>query len=150
MNPNPQKPIELKSEDIQKLLPHRYPFLLIDRVVEINDTSASGYKNVSHNEPFFQGHFPGKAVMPGVLIVEAMAQLAGIVSLKRRGLSRSLAFLTGVDGARFREPVVPGDRLDIKVTIVKEKAKLLVADCVASVGEKRVCEAQVMFALIEE
>ena len=140
---------ELRAADIKAILPHRYPFLLVDRITEFSDSHAVGYKNVTITEPFFQGHFPQMPVMPGVLIIETMAQIAGIIALKRRGLKGSIAFLTGVDGARFREPVVPGDKLDIRVDIVKEKARLLIADGVATVSGKKVCEAQVMFALVD-
>ena len=140
---------ELRAVEIQNILPHRYPFLLVDRITEITENYAIGYKNVTITEPFFQGHFPQLPIMPGVLIIETMAQIAGIVALKRRRQTGTVAFLTGIDGARFREPVVPGDKLVIRVEIVKEKARLLIADCTATVGEKKACEAQVMFALID-
>ncbi len=141
---------ELSIEDIKKVLPHRYPFLLVDRVLEISNEHAVGMKNVTANEPFFQGHFPERFVMPGVLIVEAMAQIAGLVALKRLGRSGQLAFLAGIDGVRFREPVVPGDRLVIETRLVKEKARLHVAEGTAKVGDKVVCEGTVMFVLLDE
>ena len=103
--------------ELMKLLPHRYPFLLLDRIVDVDgDNSATGIKNVTFNEPHFQGHFPGQPVMPGVLIVEAMAQVAGAISLKAAGSDQpSLVYFLTIDGAKFRKPVVPGDRLEIKV-----------------------------------
>lgn len=105
-------------ERIMELIPHRYPFLLIDRVTRIKpDESALGIKNVTINEPFFQGHFPGKPIMPGVLIVEAMAQTAGVLVMEtmgRSGVDHLVYFMT-IDQARFRKPVTPGDRLEIAV-----------------------------------
>ena len=108
--------------ELLTLLPHRYPFLLIDKIVDIDgDNSAVGIKNVTFNEPHFQGHFPGHPVMPGVLIVEAMAQVAGAISLKAAGSDKpSLVYFLTIDGAKFRKPVVPGDRLEIRVQRAQE------------------------------
>jgi 3-hydroxyacyl-[acyl-carrier-protein] dehydratase len=118
-----------KIEDIMEFLPHRYPFLMVDRVVSMTyRRKVSAYKNVSINEPFFQGHFPGLPLMPGVLIVEALAQAGAFLilhGLLREGASRNSVFLfTGIEGVRFRKPVVPGDRLDLECELLKQKMRL--------------------------
>ena len=120
----PQKPNDLESIDIERILtvlPHRYPFLLVDRVLDIKaGESVTALKNVTYNEPFFRGHFPELRVMPGVLVVEALAQAGGILlhfSSKNEG--RKLVFLSKVDNAKFRKPVIPGDQLILKVDLVK-------------------------------
>src|SRR4051794_26055825 len=110
--------------EIQKLLPHRYPFLLVDRVVElVKGQKIVGFKNVTINEPFFQGHFPGHPVMPGVLILEALAQATALLAYKSEDIDpeKKVTYLMGIDGARFRKPVVPGDRLQLEVEILKHK-----------------------------
>ena len=116
----------LDINDIKKILPHRYPFLLVDRIVESDDESRIvGIKNVTTNEPFFQGHFPEFPVMPGVLIVEAMAQVACILALrilKKEGAGSVL--FTGIDGVKFRKPVVPGDTLRLEMVKVKQRKEL--------------------------
>jgi 3-hydroxyacyl-[acyl-carrier-protein] dehydratase len=118
-----QKPI-LDVIQIQELLPHRPPFLLVDRVVSLEKgKKLVAWKGVTMNEPFFPGHFPGKPVMPGVLILEALAQAAGLLAMLSLGPEEQgkLTYLMGIDGARFRRPVVPGDRLELHVEIVKQK-----------------------------
>ena len=128
-----------------KLLPHRYPFLLIDKIIDIDgDDSATGIKNVTINEPHFQGHFPGQPVMPGVLIVEAMAQVAGAICLKAVGSEKpSLVYFLTIDGAKFRKPVVPGDRLEIKVRKLKKRGNIVRFACEAFVETAMVAEAEI-------
>jgi 3-hydroxyacyl-[acyl-carrier-protein] dehydratase len=129
-------------------LPHRYPFLLVDRVVErVPGQTARAYKNVTINEPFFQGHFPTYPVMPGVLIIEAMAQTAGLALPDDQG--GRLGLLTGVDNARFRRPVVPGDRLDLAADIQKHRGRLVRAVTRAHVDGELVAEAEILFMLVE-
>jgi 3-hydroxyacyl-[acyl-carrier-protein] dehydratase len=131
--------------ELLKLLPHRYPLLMIDRIVDIDgDNSATGVKNVTFNEPHFQGHFPGAPVMPGVLIVEAMAQVAGAISLKAAGSDKpSLVYFLTIDGAKFRKPVVPGDRLEIKVKKIKKRGNIVRFACEAFVETAMVAEAEI-------
>ncbi|WP_455482362.1 3-hydroxyacyl-ACP dehydratase FabZ [Bartonella sp. B35(2025)] len=144
----------LEAIDIEKLLsllPHRYPFLLIDRIIEIDgEKKAVGIKNITINEPHFTGHFPAKPVMPGVLILEAMAQTAGAISLL--GLSNkktNLVYLMTVDNAKFRKPVVPGDQLKIHVQLLKRRSDVRRFSCVAEVENIRVAEAEIAAMLIE-
>ncbi len=108
---------------IQELLPHRYPFLLVDRIIELEDTKRIvGIKNVTANEQFFQGHFPGQPIMPGVLLLEVMAQVGGVLARKTaEGKGRPTVFLTGIEKAKFRRPVVPGDQLRVEVEVVRRK-----------------------------
>lgn len=133
---------------IQNLLPHRYPFLLVDRVLAFEPgVSLSGIKNVTFNEPFFQGHFPQKPVMPGVLILEALAQATGLLAFntERRGAERdTLYYLVGIDNARFKHPVVPGDQLHLSVTVNKQKRGIWVFDCEATVEGKIAATAVIM------
>ena len=128
-----------------KLLPHRYPFMLIDRVIEIDgDNSAIGIKNVTFNEPHFQGHFPSQPVMPGVLIIEAMAQTAGAICIRSTGEDKpSLVYFMTVDGAKFRRPVVPGDRLEIHVKKLKQRGNIWRFACEAIVDGAKVAEAEI-------
>lgn len=145
----------LESVDIEKLLsilPHRYPFLLIDRIVGIVDEQeAIGIKNVTVNEPHFMGHFPAKPVMPGVLILEAMAQTAGAISLLRLGNKKTnLIYLMTVDNAKFRKPVVPGDQLKIYVQLLKKRSGIRRFSCVAKVEDVCVAEAEIAAMIIEE
>ncbi len=129
-------------------LPHRYPFLLIDRVTEFNPgQSLVGYKNVTYNEPFFQGHFPERPIMPGVLILEAMAQATGLLAFKtvEYGARReSLYFLVGLDNARFKRPVEPGDRLVLRADLLRSKRGIWVFDCSATVDGQTAATAQIM------
>ena len=112
----------LSINEIMELLPHRYPFLLVDRIVEFDPgRRIVGIKNVTMNEPFFTGHFPDHPIMPGVLIVEAMAQVGGILALKALGGGKRIAYFAGIDGCKFRKPVVPGDQLRIELDVLAHK-----------------------------
>jgi len=137
--------VPLSIEEIKKILPHRYPFLLLDRITEINGlASIKGYKNVTANEEFFQGHFPANPVMPGVLIIEAMAQL-GAVLLLRRFLDQGLfAYFAGIEKARFKRTVVPGDRLDMEVTVLRDRGKFAITNGRALVSGELAAEATLM------
>jgi len=109
-------------QEIMELLPHRYPFLLVDRIVEWDPGKRIvGIKNVTINEPFFQGHFPGHPIMPGVLIIEAVAQAGGILALKAMGGEKRIAYFAGIDNCKFRRPVVPGDQLRLEVTVLARR-----------------------------
>ncbi|MGW8271844.1 MAG: 3-hydroxyacyl-ACP dehydratase FabZ [Thermodesulfovibrionales bacterium] len=128
--------------EIQGLLPHRYPFLLVDRVVElVPNEKAVGIKNVTVNEPFFQGHFPGNPIMPGVLIVEAMAQVSGVLAFKSGVLGEAVYFLT-IEKARFREPVIPGDQLRMEVVVTHKRGSVWKFSGKAYVDDKVVSEAE--------
>ncbi|HTL62410.1 MAG TPA: 3-hydroxyacyl-ACP dehydratase FabZ [Nitrospira sp.] len=142
----------MEQAEIQALLPHRYPFLLVDRVLELDpDRRIVGIKNVTVNEPFFQGHFPGRPVMPGVLILEAMAQVGGLLAFKSLGAaSRPVVYLTGVDGAKFRKPVVPGDRLRFEIDVLKKRSPFWKMAGKAYVETELVCEAEVTAMVTEE
>jgi beta-hydroxyacyl-ACP dehydratase FabZ len=133
---------------IRELLPHRYPFLLVDRIVELAEDRAVGIKNVTVNEPHFTGHFPEFPVMPGVLIVEAMAQVAGVLVLgKIPDRANKLVFLAGVDSARFRRPVVPGDQLRIEIQLVHGRPTRAKMNGKAYVDGQLVAEASLMCVL---
>jgi beta-hydroxyacyl-ACP dehydratase FabZ len=136
---------ELEIEEIMKLLPHRYPFLLVDRILECDEEKhIVGLKNVTMNEPFFQGHFPGLPVMPGVLQLEAMAQTAGILLNRISGNSDGIPFFMGIDGARFRKVVKPGDQLRIEIEITKLRSKLARFKGKVLVDGKVASEAEMM------
>jgi 3-hydroxyacyl-[acyl-carrier-protein] dehydratase len=140
----------LGPAEIRELIPHRYPFLLVDRIEELEPgVRAVGIKNVSQNEPFFQGHFPDYPVMPGVLIIEALAQV-GAVGVMAGGEHRDkLALFAGIDGVRFRRQVLPGDVLTLEVEIGRLKGRAGRGTGRATVGDERVCEAELMFAFAE-
>lgn len=143
----------LESIDILKileLLPHRYPFLMVDRIIGIDgDRKAVGIKNVTANEPHFLGHFPGAPVMPGVLIIEGMAQTAGaICTLATGGGVPQLVYFMTIDNAKFRRPVVPGDRLEYHVEQSKKRGNIWKFDCVAKVDDVKVAEATVSAMLV--
>ena len=149
---NSEKPdIKGKMLDInaiQKILPHRYPFLLVDRILESTDKRIVGLKNVTINEPFFQGHFPGQPIMPGVLILEAMAQVGGVGALNLSENLGKLAYFLSIKEAKFRKPVVPGDQLIIEVEIVKTKLSVMQVKATAKVAGEVVTEAEMMFAFV--
>lgn len=133
---------------IQRALPHRYPFLLVDRILEATEKRIVGIKNVTINESFFQGHFPGHPIMPGVLIIEAMAQVAGVGGLSLKDNAGKIAYFLSINNAKFRKPVVPGDRLVIEVDMVKAKLSVLQVRAVAKVDNEVVTEADLMFAFV--
>ena len=142
-------PLPLKLEEIQRILPHRYPFLLVDRIIALEPGKRIvGLKNVSINEPFFQGHFPGHPIMPGVLIIEAMAQVGGVGALSMKVNIGKLAYFLSIDNARFRKPVVPGDVLRMEVDLLKAKLNIMKIHGVAKVDNEVVAEADMMFAFI--
>ena len=133
---------------IQKILPHRYPFLLVDRILESTDKKIVGLKNVTINEPFFQGHFPGHPIMPGVLILEAMAQVGGVGALNLAENLGKLAYFLSIKEAKFRKPVVPGDQLIIEIEIMKKKLSVMQVRATAKVAGEVVTEAEMMFAFV--
>lgn len=138
-------------EEIMTILPHRYPFLLVDRILEIEPGKRIvGIKNVTLNEPFFQGHFPGKPVMPGVLLIEAMAQVGAVLLLKDiENRNEKLALFTGIDEARFRRQVTPGDQIRFELEVLKIKATMAKLRGRATVDGEMACEATVLCALVD-
>jgi len=142
----------VEAAEIQALLPHRYPFLLVDRVKEFEPHKRIvGFKNVTVNEPFFQGHFPGRPVMPGVLIIEAMAQVGGVLVFKSGGIvGKTVMYLTGIDEAKFRRPVVPGDQLRLEIEVLKKRPPFWKMQGKAYVDDEVVCEAMVTAMVMEE
>jgi beta-hydroxyacyl-ACP dehydratase FabZ len=142
-------PLDVKA--IEKILPHRYPFLLVDRIVELEPAKrAVGLKCVTVNEPFFPGHFPGHPIMPGVLIVEAMAQVAGVMMLSSVPDRESkLVFFMGIDEARFRRPVVPGDQLRLETEVLRLRARNCKLRGKAYVGEDLAAEAVILSAMVD-
>ncbi len=142
---------ELDAKDIQKIIPHRYPFLMIDKVTEIvPGKKAVGLKNVTANDLFFQGHFPGHPIMPGVLIIEALAQVGCVVMLCVPESRGKIAYLMSIDSAKFRQPVFPGDVLRLEVEVVRSRSKTGQFTGRAYVGSKLVCEAEVKFAVVDK
>lgn len=140
----------LNIDQIKEIIPHRYPFLLVDTILELEvGKRAVGLKNVTVNEPFFQGHFPEYPVMPGVLIVEAMAQVGAVALLSAEENKGRLAFFAGLDNVRFRQQVRPGDTLHMEVEILSFKRSIGKGKAIAKVGDKVACEAELMFALGE-
>ncbi len=142
----------LGSADIQKileLLPHRYPFLLVDKIIDIDgDNSAIGIKNVTMNEPHFTGHFPGQPVMPGVLIIEGMAQAAGAICMMAAEIEADVVYFMTIDNARFRKPVVPGDVLELHVQKTKKRGNIWKFHCDAIVDGAKVAEADIGAMLV--
>ena len=138
----------LNTKQIMEIIPHRYPFLLVDQAEILEDEmGAIGYKNVTINEPFFQGHFPKEPVMPGVLIVEALAQVGAIALLSQEAHKGKIAYFGGIKEARFRQKVLPGDRLKLECTIIKQKGPIGIGKGIATVDGKKVCEAELTFAI---
>lgn len=136
----------LDVNEIKKIIPHRYPFLLVDCIEELEPgVKAVGYKNVTVNEPFFQGHFPQQPVMPGVLIIEALAQVGAVAVLSLEENKGKLAFFGGIKNAKFRKQVVPGDVLKLETEIIKSKGPMGVGKAVATVNGKVAAEAEISF-----
>lgn len=138
----------MNINEIQEIIPHRYPFLLVDRIIELEvGRRAVGIKNVSVNEPHFAGHFPGYPVMPGVLIVEALAQVGAVALLGVEANKGKLGFLAGIDGFRFRGQVTPGDTVRLEAEIIRMKGAIGKSKAVATVDGQVVAEGEIMFAL---
>ncbi|MEM9532143.1 MAG: 3-hydroxyacyl-ACP dehydratase FabZ [Pseudomonadota bacterium] len=136
-------------EHILRALPHRYPFLLVDRVVDYDSKWIKAYKNVTINEPFFQGHFPGHPVMPGVLILESLAQCAGVLAYTNAGMAEdyeALFYLVKIDKARFSKLVVPGDRLDLEVDLTRTLRNMALYKCTATVDGEKAASAEILCA----
>ena len=137
-------------KEIQNFLPHRYPFLLVDRILEMEpEKKAVGIKNVTINEPFFEGHFPGNPIMPGVLIVEAMAQVAGIMAF-RSGVQGDTVYFMSIEKAKFRKPVVPGDQLRLEITRIQQRGNVWKFSGVATVDGKMVAEADFTAMVVQK
>lgn len=137
------------KRQIEEILPHRYPFLLIDRIEEIDEMNKTiiGTKCVTANEYFFQGHFPHYPVMPGVLIIEALAQTGAVYLLSQSENKKKLALFAGINKVRFKRQVIPGDVLKLTVTMIKQKSSIGVAKVEAKVGEQLACQGEILFAL---
>ena len=135
-------------DEILELLPHNYPFMLVDRILELEPAKKIvAIKNVTFNEPYFPGHFPQKPIMPGVLIVEAMAQTGGILAFKSFPDKKGSVFFTGIDDARFRKPVTPGDQLKLVIEVIKHRREIWLFDGKAFVDNELVAEAKIMAML---
>jgi 3-hydroxyacyl-[acyl-carrier-protein] dehydratase len=137
--------------EIMQLMPHSYPFLLVDRILEFEPAKRIvGIKNVTFNEPYFTGHFPQRPIMPGVLIIEALAQAGGVLAFKSFPEKKGLVFFTGIDDARFRKPVIPGDQIKLVLEVVKHRREIWVFEGKAYVDNEVVAEARIMAMLKQE
>ena len=140
----------LNSIEIQKIIPHRYPFLLVDKIIEIEvGKKAVGIKNVTINEPFFQGHFPGNPIMPGVLMVEALAQVGAVSILSMEEYKGKIAVFTGIDKVKFKRQVVPGDTLKLEVEIISIRRNIGKGNAIATVDGKVAVKGEIAFAIVE-
>jgi len=142
----------VQIQDILEILPHRYPFLLVDRVLEASDDKLVALKNVTMNEPFFQGHFPGHPVMPGVLIIEALAQAGGLLAARSGGFDRAtqVVYFMAIDKAKFRKPVVPGDQLTLEVVPLRKGGAVWKFRGEAKVAGQLVCEAELLATIAKK
>lgn len=139
------------TQQIKEIIPHRYPFLLVDRILEVEEGKrAVGIKNVTANEEFFNGHFPNYPVMPGVLIVEALAQVSAVIMLMKDENRGKIGFFAGIDRCRFKKQVQPGDQLRLEVEITRVRGLIAKANAVATVDGEIACEAEVTFALSKD
>jgi len=143
--------------EIQKILPHRYPFLLVDRITELTPKeSIVGYKNVSISEPVFQGHFPGHPIYPGVMIIEGMAQAGGVLAFKsmdnasQEEIESKVVYFMSIDKAKFRTPVKPGDKLEYRLSVIKNKGAIWMLDAKAYVDDKLVAEAELKAMIVDK
>jgi 3-hydroxyacyl-[acyl-carrier-protein] dehydratase len=138
----------LNIKEIQEILPHRYPFLLVDKIESVEPgVKAVGYKNVTMNEYFFQGHFPQEPVMPGVLIIEALAQVGAIAMLSLDEFKGKIGYFTGIDKAKFRKKVIPGDVLRLEVEMIKRRGPIGIGKAIAYVDGKKAAEAELSFII---
>ncbi|MEI3337744.1 MAG: 3-hydroxyacyl-ACP dehydratase FabZ [Clostridium sp.] len=135
-------------KEIKEILPHRYPFLLVDKITEMEEGKrVKGYKNVTINEPFFQGHFPEYPVMPGVLVLEALAQVGAVAVLSMEQFKGKNPLFAGADKVKWRRQVMPGDKLELECEIIKIKGPIGIGKALATVDGKKACEAEIMFAI---
>ena len=141
----------ININEILKILPHRYPFLLVDKIVEFEvGKKIKGIKNVTINEPFFQGHFPEHPIMPGVLIIEAMAQVGGILAFKSSNLANKAVYFMGIDKAKFRKPVLPGDRIELILEVIKNRGNIWAFKGEAYVEGALVSEAELLATIVDK
>lgn len=141
--------VNMDVNEIKTYLPHRYPFLLVDKIVDIEEKKITGVKNVTMNEPFFQGHFPEHPVMPGVLIIEALAQTCGVLVLKREENRGKLAYFAAMNNVKFRKPVFPGDTIMLNIDVTRHKPRVVQVHGTARVGDSVVAEADLLFSVID-